>query len=341
MNADGGWRVHCALIGVSLFVFGVGVWATAPPADPEPTGAFDEAAEPRAAAVSFDARLEAQTQRIEAARTVAGHSRWDGTYRDGNGYDWRELLFAHGQGFVYRAGTCVGSYASLGDVSDGADGLRLARRQQSAPADGLAEPATLLPIAWGRRRYLVPENRLGDFALDIHAGAEPRCRYWGRFLLRSGDERSVVSGPPQLPAAWQGLLRRKAAVLRVKALAVDEQADVDGSRRLRYTLTFDGGADRGLLVGTRLRPLRLRNAFSGRASVVEVRAHEAVAQYEHWISRTEYEDASGRLPPSGGSHPTDAEVVGPAPGVAFTTGALPADIDAPHCSAPAQVAAGG
>lgn len=336
MDTEGGWRVQCALIGVTLFVFGIGVWATAP----EPANPVDDAPEPRVAPLSFEAGLDAQKQRIESARTVAGHSRWDGTYRYGNGYDSRELLFAHGQGFVYHAGTCVGSYASFGDISDGADGLRLTRRQQSAALAGLAEPKALLPVPWGRRRYLVPENRLGDFALAIHAGVEPRCGHWGRFLLRGGDERRVVSGLPELPAAWQGLLRRKALVLHVSALAVDEEADVDGSRRLRYTLTLDGGADRGLLVGASLRPLQLRTAFSGSASVVEVHAHEAIARYEHWISRTEYDNESSLLPPSGGSHPIDAEVVGPAPGVAFTTGAVPADIDAPHCRAVSQAGGG-
>lgn len=69
-------------------------------------------------------------------------------------------------------------------------------------------------------------------------------------------------------------------------------------------------------------------------------AHEAIARYEHWISRTEYDNESGLLPPSGGSHPIDAEVVGPAPGVAFTTGAVPADIDAPHCRAVSQAGGG-
>lgn len=225
MDTEGGWRVQCALIGVTLFVFGIGVWATAP----EPANPVDDAPEPRVAPLSFEAGLDAQKQRIESARTVAGHSRWDGTYRDGNGYDSRELLFAHGQGFVYHAGTCVGSYASFGDISDGADGLRLTRRQQSAALAGLAEPKALLPVPWGRRRYLVPENRLGDFALAIHAGVEPRCGHWGRFLLRGGDERRVVSGLPELPAAWQGLLRRKALVLHVSARGRRR------SRRRRFT----------------------------------------------------------------------------------------------------------
>ena len=69
---------------------------------------------------------------------------------------------------------------------------------------------------------------------------------------------------------------------------------------------------------------------------MEVGAHEAIARYEHRISRAEYDEQSGLLPPSGGNRPIDAEVLGPAPGVAFTTGAVPADIAAPHCRTASQ-----
>ena len=352
MIANRGWGLHRVLLAAALCVavltaFGAVLRAADSPADPVvETPAAPSADRPSAPEqydpsdtpdmtgrdAAFTARMSAQKQRIDAA-LANDHDGWDGVYHDGNGYDWRELSYAGSQGFAYRAGTCTGGYASLGetDMDTPTGTLHLLRLQQSRDFAGLAEPANLLTIAWGERRYLVPENQLGDFARDIHSGEEPRCGGWGRFLLRSGDERRIVSGLPELPAPWQGLLRREALVLRVTALTVEEDGGADDSRHLRYTLTFDGGADRGLLVGTKLRPLHLRQAFYGDAAVIAVGAHDAVARYEHWISHMEYANEFGLLPRSGGSHPIDAEVVGPALGVEFTTGALPADIDAPHC----------
>lgn len=294
------------------------------------------------AAKERKAAFDRRKQRIDAALAAAGRGDWDGVYSDGNGYDWRELAYAQAEGFAYRAGTCTGGYASVGDVGVDADGLHLTRQPQGTRPmmSFLAEPEVLLPIAWGARRYLIAESQIGEFALDIHSGGEPRCNGWGRVLLRSGDERLPVSGLPVLPARWQGLLRREALVLRVTALTFEEGVGAGDSRRLRYTLTFDGGADRGLLVGARLRPLHPRAGFYGDAAVVTVGAHESTAQYEHWVSAMNYANEFGLLPASGGSHPIDDEVVGPAVGVEFTTGALPADIDAPHCDPSASAGAG-
>lgn len=342
-----GKRYRVRVIGpfVASIVSAAGAWAGSAAATPPDEDSLETIVVlgDRVAAEQRKAAFEAKKQRIDAALAAEGRGDWDGVYSDGNGYDWRELAYAQAEGFAYRAGTCTGGYASIGEVDADAGGLHLKRLPQGTRPmmNFLAEPEVLLPIAWGARRYLVAESQIGQFALDVHSGGEPRCNVRGGVLLRSGDERLVVSGLPELPARWQGLLRREALVLHVTALTFEEEAGIGGSRHLRYTLTFDGGADRGLLVGATLRPLHPRMGFYGNAAVIAVGAHEATAQYEHWVSAMNYANEFGLLPASGGSHPIDDEVVGPALGIEFTTGALPADIDAPHCDPSAPEGAGG
>src|SRR6478735_3914549 len=77
------------------------------------------------AAKERKAAFDLRRQRIDAALAAAGRGDWDGVYRDGNGYDWRELAYAQAEGFAYQAGTCTGGYASVGDVGVDSGGLHL------------------------------------------------------------------------------------------------------------------------------------------------------------------------------------------------------------------------
>ena len=77
----------------------------------------------------------------------------------------------------------------------------------------------LVPVTWGGRLYLIPEDELKGFCNAVNAGVEPRRSYddgvyqliyggsyFGSFYLRNGDENKEVSGPPRLPEEWQGYL---------------------------------------------------------------------------------------------------------------------------------------
>lgn len=52
-------------------------------------------------------------------------------------------------------------------------------------------------------------DRMPASANDVNGGCEPRRQPHGRTLLRSGDEKRPVQGPPQLPKKFAGLLLDK------------------------------------------------------------------------------------------------------------------------------------
>jgi hypothetical protein len=55
-------------------------------------------------------------------------------------------------------------------------------------------------VRWGERTYLVPEDRLVDFADEIQRGDEPRSGRFGSYYLREGDWERPATGAPDIPA---------------------------------------------------------------------------------------------------------------------------------------------
>jgi hypothetical protein len=110
-----------------------------------------------------------------------------------------------------------------------------------------------LPVKWGGRSYLIPEDGLLNFCNAVNAGVEPRPTrddpnynpfrddaYFGAFFLRGGDEEKKISGLPQLPEKWQSYLLKSPAEGEVLSFITGDEAMVTvGSRQ-------------GLKVGMRL-----------------------------------------------------------------------------------------
>jgi hypothetical protein len=59
-----------------------------------------------------------------------------------------------------------------------------------------------IPIEWGKRRYLIPDEEMIDFCNEINLGREPRESPNGTFFLREGDWVKIVSGFPELQGSW-------------------------------------------------------------------------------------------------------------------------------------------
>lgn len=280
--------------------------------------------------LSIDQAFEPQLERLQ--ELLSGDAAPDdGVYSWSTGYEGATLHYGQSVGYAYQHNTCISHYRSVGEVRLGDALLQLRRRSASEPVWG-AEPPRLIPVRWGERRYLVPEDELGDFAYSIFDEEEPRCGEHGRFLMREGGERLVVSGPPELPPAWRGLLRREAAEVRVTRVEVKSSP----ARGFVHTLTLDGGADRGLVAGMLLSPRR-GEPFHTRVKVVRVNAQDAVAVTDV---------SPGLPPPPPPPAPPDAgadrslprayspreQVIGPSPGAVYASGVLPASIDAAHCT---------
>jgi len=240
------------------------------------------------------------------------------------------LHYVQSSGYAFQSNSCVSHYRSSGEVA--AEGSRFTLRPESRSEPvTMPEQPLLVPIRWGERRYLVPVEEIGDFAADIGFGEEPRCGTRGRFFLREGDEKIVVSGLPELPPEWQGMLHAEAIDLQVTGFDLETtyRASVIGrSRTMKHTVRLNGGADRGVMVGMLLMPAR-GEPFHVLAHITQVQAHSAVAELQvvAWDSAADDE----KPPLHGGTYPLRDEVTGPYVGAILTIRGLPDDIGALHC----------
>ncbi len=138
---------------------------------------------------------------------------------------------------------------------------------------------TLHPVAWGTRRYLIPESRMMAFVNAIHHGHEPRERVHGMFLLAEGDEKRAVDGLPDLPPRYRDLLRSEALELRVvSSVLVEKKKESNPSLgcNYRYRLTLDRGANDGLVPDLELATSAPKNAWET-ARILTVSDHAATA----------------------------------------------------------------
>lgn len=63
---------------------------------------------------------------------------------------------------------------------------------------------TLIPVPWGQRLYLIPDNDLLGFCNQINRGIEPITHGTkGSYFLREGDWDRDVAGKPELPEEWK------------------------------------------------------------------------------------------------------------------------------------------
>jgi hypothetical protein len=274
----------------------------------------------------FDSRLE----RLKRSLAGGDASGWDGVYSWGTGYEGATLHYVQSDGYAYQSSSCVTHYLSSGEVA--VEGSRFALRPDSrSKPETIPEQPLLVPVRWGERRYLVPAEEIGDFAADIGVGEEPRCGRRGRFFLREGNEKIVVSGLPELPPEWQGMLHADDIDLQVTSfdVATTYQASAIGqSRRMKHTVRLDGGADRGVMVGMLLRPAR-GEPFHVLAHITQVQAHSAVAELVLTVWDSAADDA--KPPLHGGTFPLRDEVAGPYVGATLTIRGLPENIGALHC----------
>jgi hypothetical protein len=63
-----------------------------------------------------------------------------------------------------------------------------------------------VPIRWGTRDYLVPDELMADFCNEVNLGFEPRDWVNGTFFLRESDWGKSVEGFPDLPGDWNSYM---------------------------------------------------------------------------------------------------------------------------------------
>ncbi len=94
---------------------------------------------------------------------------------------------------------CLGTYAEVIGRAFLRDGELVLEPSSKEGEMEKGWDTPFLPVRWGERQYLIPANRIFDFANQIHRGNEPRTSSFGDVYLREGDWDKPVTGEPDLP----------------------------------------------------------------------------------------------------------------------------------------------
>ena len=223
---------------------------------------------------------------LPADRPVAG------TYSLSDGFDLLASITLRETGeFVFSWEGCTGPIASATGVYTADDlTVRLTPHESSFRQDIRTFSSRLLRVRWGPRDYLIPEERMLEFANAVNAGIEPRTPGFGLFYLRNAGTAPLVGGLPDLPAVWRPYLLP--APLRGRVTRVLQRE----TRHLRPIVVIDAGSSAGLRPGMTLFAFNPRRPSFGAylviTSVSENTAEVRVTlQYRHirvgdtWSSR--------------------------------------------------------
>ena len=203
---------------------------------------------------SADLRLsDTAAKRVEAVRAAVANElgsssapAWAGEYAGGG----IALSIAPKGGFAYeRRGETRLFDRNAGSVGvrDGALHLLCMYPNYRDAFHGVCPD--LVPVAWGGRAYLIPEDGLVAVCNSVNLGREPRATAAGAHLLRVGDESKEVSGKPGLPSRYARCILSAPVEIEMVSMESEKLRTASGTR---YTLTFKTGAEKGLFVGMEL-----------------------------------------------------------------------------------------
>lgn len=180
---------------------------------------------------------------------------WAGHYYAGDGLGFNSSI-----SLAPKAGYIITRFGDGGPWSESVSGglaETSAGLQARHPPRELLQP--LVPVPWGKRRYLIPRDELNDFANAVNHGSEPRTMAQGIFLMRDGDETIPVAGRPSLPAEASSLLRERPLAGKIIGVGADTFRSFAIAPGFVWTTTdtpvlINIGLSQGALPGLALKP---------------------------------------------------------------------------------------
>lgn len=251
-------------------------------------------------------QVKERREHVLAAIEHAPANDWSAQYYEGDGLGENVIIsLDENAGITATWYGCMGLYgANEGRIENEPSG-RLSFHFQlpnGKPDEGPIGifPETVIPVRWGKRRYLVPEDRGIDFVNAMHHGFEPRDGDWGTFLLARGDESKPVNGLPDLPSSLAALVREQPLVLRVTKVDAPQQSGRKEYPACVYRVHFELPAGETLFKGMELRETQ-ENSYST-ATVAEIEGAAAIAEIREYAACAEVKSP----PQSGWSFSTGA-----------------------------------
>lgn len=202
-----------------------------------------------------DKTAKIRREAILAEIKKRGTHDWAGEYFAGDGLGVNiALTIAPRSGYVFEWNGCLGLYdRNYGAVTSTNGRIRLSftfdNRREGF--EGIAPE--FVSVSWGRRRYLIPTDKVVDFCNSVNDGREPRTGAQGSHLLRRGDEKKKAAGFPRVPKEFRAYLLTKP--IEATIIAVGPRAVRPGASGLRFKdtkVTLNAGTQQKLRAGMEL-----------------------------------------------------------------------------------------
>lgn len=135
-------------------------------------------------------------------------SRLAGEYSYGNGFDQNCTLEISPDGrFIYKRCSCEAVTDQAVGTASFDDGRLMLKPEQPRANWPRGTSDVLVPVTWGQRLYLVPQDDIVGFSNHVNRGLEPVTRgSMGSYYLREGDWDRPATGKPELPHEWKNRL---------------------------------------------------------------------------------------------------------------------------------------
>jgi hypothetical protein len=226
------------------------------------------------------AESDARRERIKRELAKGTLADWAGDYYEGDGLGANvSLTLAPANGFVATWHGCLGLYdLNYGEVV-WTDQKILLRFTYPNNPDGIGFPGELIPVRWSARHYLIPANKMIEFANAVNRKSEPRNRAWGTFLLKRGDEKKRVPGVPTLPAEYTSYVLKKPIRTTIASVGSSRVAG-DESLSTRHTqIVLHAGQAEGVKEGMEFYVYGSPSDFAS-AKITKTEEHTSEADLE-------------------------------------------------------------
>jgi hypothetical protein len=127
---------------------------------------------------------------------------------DGLGMNCRLRILPEDR-FSFGWSGCLGMYARNYGSARQVDGPLTLYPVKANSRKDFGTATRFLPVRWGERQYLIPEEDALDFCNAVNRKTEPRDDIHGMFYLRDNDWEKKVTGFPQLPSQWISYLLKE------------------------------------------------------------------------------------------------------------------------------------
>lgn len=193
--------------------------------------------------------------KIQAEIKILGNHPWAGEYYLGDGMGVNvHFSISPKTGYVFEWHGCMGLYdRNYGAVTAKNGKLQLSFTFENKREEVQGIDEEFIPVAWGKRSYLIPSKDVVGFCNEVNDGSEPRDGLHGKYLLRVGDEKKAVSGFPTVPQEFKSYLLAKPIETEITAVGKSATRSFGSDLYdIKTAVTLKDGKKAGLLTGMKL-----------------------------------------------------------------------------------------